>query len=426
MPFIMDPKWIAVAVFVGVYLLIVLGLRELTVASLAGVTLLLLLGVLSWEETWHYVDFDIMALLIGVMMVARMLSHVGFFRWLGIHMANLVRCDPTKMMVFFIVVSALLTSFAGATVVVALMMSMVAIEIMDVLELDPRPLVLSLIFTVNIAGMSTSVSSLPTILIASALRISFWDFLSHMWLPTIVSVGALLGSLFLFFRHSFLSARPKFRRIPIDPSEVIADKKLFVLYASLFVAMIIGFIIGPYFGLMPGAVALIVASIMLIVGGKRVGPVVREVDWETVLSITCLLMLVGALDKWGVITDLAAIMAPALMGNKLVGATAVLWSSAIISAFIDNVPYTITMRSTLIEVCGLRPGPLWWALAAGTCLGGNGTVIASYANLVVASAASEKGYKISPKAFAKLGLPLVLITTAISNLAILASVLLWS
>ncbi|HEW89793.1 MAG TPA: hypothetical protein ENG43_00435, partial [Candidatus Bathyarchaeota archaeon] len=118
MAFIVDPRWIAVAVFVGVYLLIILGLRELTVASLAGVTLLLLLGVLSWEETWHYVDFDIMALLIGVMMVARILSHVGFFRWLGIHMANLVRCDPLRMMVFFICISAILTGFAGATVVV--------------------------------------------------------------------------------------------------------------------------------------------------------------------------------------------------------------------------------------------------------------------------------------------------------------------
>jgi len=324
------------------------------------------------------------------------------------------------MMVFFMMVSALLTSFAGATVVVALMMSMVAVEIMDILELDPRPLVLSLVFTVNIAGMSTSVSSLPTILIASALRMGFWDFLSRMWLPTIVSVGALLGALFLFYRRDFLSAKPKFRRIPIDPSEVIADKKLFVFCVVLFALMIIGFVVGPYLGLTPGAVALIVASIMLIVCGKRVGPVVREVDWETVLSIMCLLMLVGALEKWGVIADLANLAAPALMGNTLIGATIVLWSSAIVSAFIDNVPYTITMRSALASICGLRPSPLWWALAAGTCLGGNGTVIASYANLVVVSATSERGYKIDPRAFAKIGLPLVLITTAIANLAVLA------
>ena len=407
----------------GVYLLIILGLRELTVASLAGVTVLLLLGVLSWEETWHYVDFDIMALLIGVMIVARILSHVGFFRWLGIHMANLVRCDPLRMMVFFICISAILTGFAGATVVVALMMSMVAVEIMDILELDPRPLVLALIFAVNIAGMSTSVSSLPTILIASALHLGFWDFLSHMWAPTLVGVASLIGVLYIFYRHGFLSARPRFKRMPIEPSEVIMDKKLFVFCVVMFIIMIAGFVLGPVVGLMPGAVALIVASIMLIVCGKRVGPVVREVDWETVLSIMCLLILVGALEKWGAIADLANVMRPALMSNVLVGATVVLWSSAFISAFIDNVPFTITMRSTLAALCGLQPGPLWWALAAGTCLGGNGTVIASYANLVVVSAASEKGYRIDPRSFAKIGLPLVLITTAITNVALLATML---
>jgi len=144
---------------------------------------------------------------------------------------------------------------------------------------------------------------------------------------------------------------------------------------------------------------------------------VREVDWETVLSIACLLVLVGALEKTGAIHDLAQAIYP-LLTAEFLGPSALLWLSALISAVIDNVPFTTVMIPTLHEISP-KAGPLWWALAAGTCLGGNGTVIASYANLVVVGAASERGYRIDPKAFARRGMTLVLATTYMVNLALL-------
>jgi len=418
---IIDAKWIAVAVFLGVYLLIMLGLRELTVASLAGVTLLFTLGILSWEEIWHYMEFDVLALLIGVMIVARAMRQVGFFRWLGIHIANLVRCDPLKMMISFVLLSAAFTAFAGATVVVALMMSLVIMDITDILELDPRPFVLAIIFTVNIAGMSTSVSSLPTILIAAALNLDFWAFAVRMWPLTLAGIGGLLAVLLFSFRRELMRARPRFRRLPVAPSEVIRDRKLFYFCTVMLFLMIFGFATGFFVGLKPGAVAIIVASTTLIIAGHRIGPVVREVDWETVLSIACLLVLVGALEKTGVIADLAGAISP-LLGMELLGPTAVLWLSALLSAAIDNVPFTITMISVLHAVTR-EASPLWWALAAGTCLGGNGTVVASYANLVVVSTASERGYRIDPKSFTRIGMPLVLITTAIVNAVLILACL---
>jgi len=417
MPLIIEPKWVAVAVFLAVYLLIMLGLRELTVASLAGVTILFTAGILSWEEIWHYMGFDVLALLIGVMIVARVMRHVGFFRWLGIHMANLARCDPMRMLVFFVLVSVALTAFAGATVVVALMMSLVVMDIMDILELDPRPFILAIVFAVNIAGMSTSVSSLPTILIAETLDLDFWSFAANMWILTASGVGGLLAMLLLFSRHELSKMRPRFRRMPVEPQEVIADKKMFYFCTAMFFAMIFGFATGFFVGLKPGAVAILTASVILIVAGHRVGPVVREVDWETVLSIACLLVLVGALEKTGAIHDLAQAIYP-LLTAELLGPSALLWLSALISAVIDNVPFTTVMIPTLHEISP-KAGPLWWALAAGTCLGGNGTVIASYANLVVVGAASERGYRIDPKAFARRGMTLVLATTYMVNLALL-------
>ena len=417
-----DPKLIAIAVFVAVYLLIILGLRELTVASMAGVTLLLLLGLISWEEIWHFVEFDVLALLIGVMIVTRLMNHVGFFRWLGIHMANLAKCDPMKMMLLFVCMSALLTGFAGATVVIALTMSMVAMDIMDVLELDPRPVVIAIIFTVNIAGMSTSVSSLPTILIASTLGLTFWEFCAMMWVPTLASLATLSALLFLTYRRELARFRPRFRRVPISPSSVIEDRRTFYICLVLFTGMIIGFAVGPSFGVEPGAIAIITASIMLLVVGKKAEPIVREVDWETVMSIACLLILVGALQKHGVIKLLAAFMAPYL-SHELTGTTVMLWMSALISAFIDNVPFTMTMISTLSTLNCREKDHLWKALAAGTCLGGNGTIIASYANIVVVRAVSTRGYRISPKAFFRTGMKLVLLTTAITNLALLATLL---
>jgi len=419
MMLIMEPKWIAVAVFLGVYLLIMLGLRELTVASLAGVTILFITGILSWEEIWHYMKFDVLALLIGVMIVARVMRQVGFFRWLGIHMANLVKCDPMKMMLVFVLLSVLLTAFAGATVVVALMMSLVVMDIMDILELDPRPFILAIIFAVNIAGMSTSVSSLPTILIAETLDLDFWSFAAHMWPLTAAGVGGLLAMVFLMSRSQLARARPRFRRVPVEPSEVIADRRMFYFCTAMFFTMIFGFATGFFVGLKPGAVAILTASVILIVAGHRIGPVVREVDWETVLSIACLLVLVGALEKTGAIHDLSTAIYP-MLSAELVGPTVLLWLSAIISAVVDNVPFTTVMISTLHELSP-EAGPLWWALAAGTCLGGNGTVIASYANLVVIGAASERGYRIDPRVFARIGMVLVLATTCIVNLALLLS-----
>ena len=416
-----DPKLIAIGVFVVVYALILLGLRELTAASLAGAAVLLLLGVLTPEEAWAHVDFDVIALLIGVMIVSRVLSYVGFFRWLGIHMANLVRCDPLKMMVLFLCVSAVLTGFAGATVVVALMMSMVVMEIMDILELDPRPYILGVIFAVNIAGMSTSVSSLPTILIASAWHLGFIDMISKMWAPTLVDILVLVALMVLFNRKRLMRARPAYTRMPVSPSEVITDKKLFLFSCAMFILMVLGFVAGPAIGLTPGAVALITAAILLIVGGKRIGPVVREVDWETVLSIMGLLIIVGALEKTGAIADFASFIAPELTAGETLGLTVMLWSSSLASAIVDNVPLTIAMISTLKAMgkAGLSVARLRWALAAGTCLGGNGTIIASYANLVVVGQASEKGYKIDPRTFMRIGMILVLATTAASNLVLL-------
>ena len=413
-------KLVAIVVFLSVYLLIMLGLRELTVASMAGVTLLLLLGLLSWEEVWHFIEFDVLALLIGVMIVMRLMGQVGFFRWLGIHIANLAKCDPLKMMVFFVLISALLTGFAGATVVIALAMSLVAMDIADMLELDPRPFVIAIVFSVNVSGMSTSVSSLPTILIASRLGMTFWEFCAMMWAPTLASLGALLALLMATYRAELSRAKPRFRRMPISPSSVITDRRIFTVSLVLFVGMMVGFAVGPSFGIKPGAIAVITASIMLLVAGKRAEPVIREVDWETVISVACLLVLVGALQKHGVIADLAAVMAPYL-AHELTGATLVLWLSALISAFIDNVPFTMTMISTFSLLDDEEGAEhIWRALAAGTCLGGNGTIIASYANIVVVRAVSRKGYRIGPKSFLKTGMKFVLFTTAVTNLVLLA------
>ncbi len=421
-------KLISLIVFVAVYILIILGLKELAVASLMGVVTLLLLGMifpgeelLTWNEAWHYIDFDVIALLIGVIMAAKMLRHVGFFRWLGIYIANFVRCDPFKLMIFFTIASALLNSLVGATVVISLVMSIVALEIMSFLELDPRPVILAIIFTVNITGMSTSISSLPTILIASALGLSFWDFASAMWLPSVVCVFILIILIALKYRETFLAEKPRLEVIPISPSQVIPNKKLFAFFFAMFVLMILGFVFGPEFNLKPSEVAIIVASIMLIVGEKYMRLVIREVDWETILSIICLSVLVGSLEKSGLISDLSTLIAKGVLSGRAIGLTLILWLSALISAFIDNVPYTMTMIPALKNIgkMGFDISYLWWALAAGTSLGGNGTIIASYANIVVINEVSKRGCEIDASTFTKLGLPLVLISTVVVNILLL-------
>lgn len=416
MVFIIGPKLIAVLVFLGVYLLIMLGLRELTVASLAGVAILLLTGVLSWGEALGYVDFDVLGLLIGVMMLIHMLNEVGFFRWLGIHLANLARCDPLKMMLTFVFITFLLSSFTIANVVTVLLMAVVMMEISEMLEIDPRPFIMGLIFASNIGGMTTSISSLPNILVALAFDISFWDFTVHMLPLDLVNLVMLIFLFVVVKKQQIAGVKPKYKRIPIDPSEVIRDKYLMAFLLAMLVALVSGLIFSSFIGLSPGALALIIAAVALIVAGERVGPVIKEVDWETVFSITCLLILVGGLEKAGVIHDLSTAII-SLHAGMAADLMIIFWSSVLVSCFVDNVPFTIALISVLRDLMasGVNVRPLAWALVAGAGIGGNGTVVASYANIVVVGETSRRGYRIDPRSFARLGIPFVLASAAITS-----------
>jgi len=416
MVFIIGPKLIAVLVFLGVYLLIMLGLRELTVASLAGVAILLLAGILDPWGMWHYVDFDVIALLMGTMVVVETLNDVGFFRWVGLHAANLARCDPLKMFLLFIVVSLALDAFTGDAIVVFLTMVATIMEVSDLLDIDPRPFVLGLLFTVNI-HISTPMSDLPPLLIATGGGFTFAEYVANMWLPCYTSIVALLATFVALNRDVFLGMKPKYVSMPVKPREVIRDKKLFWFSATVFSAMIIGFVVGPYFGFSYGSVALIAAAVLLIVGGHKIGPLIREVDWESIVSIMCLSMLVGGLEETGVIRDLARALTAAVGSGGPLGITIVLWLSSLVSAVIANIPYTIAMISVLkaMEAQGAHTYPLWWALAMGTGLGGNGTVVATYTNIVVINEVSKRGYRIDPRAFARMGMFFVFLTTAITN-----------
>jgi len=417
----LDPKVVAIAVFLGVYILIMLGLRELTVASMAGVAILLLTNVLTWREALGYLDFNVLGMLIGIMILVHMLSRAGFFRWLGIHIANLAKCDPLKMMSIFILVTFVLSSFTIANVVTVLLMAIVVIEMCEILELDPRPYIMALIFASNIGGMSTSISSLPNILVASASGMTFLEFAIHM-VP--LALANLLMVFFMFSvlrRESLLRVRPKYTRMPIRPSEVITDKKLFVFLLVMLFIMVVAVVISPFLGLPAGAMALIVAAITLVLAGEKAGPVIREVDWETVISVACLLILVGGLEKTGIIHDLSTAVLVSTHGSLLAGLMLVFWSSTIVSCFVDNVPFTIAMISVLkdMAMAGVDVRPFWWALLAGAGIGGNGTIVASYANIVVVGETSRRGYKIEPKAFARTGLMFVLFASALTSVILL-------
>jgi len=410
-------KAIAGLVFLAVYLLILLGLRELTVASLAGVAILLLTRILDPYEMWLYVDFDLIALLMGTMVVVEALEDMGFFRWVGLHMADLARCEPLKTFLLFLFISLLLDAFTGDSIVVFLTMVVTIMEIADLLEIDPRPLVLGLLFAVNI-HVSTPMSDLPPLLIAIRGGFDFLEYVSNMWLPCYASLGVFLAVFIYLNRDVFLKMRPKYMRLPIRPEEVIKDRRLFWFSTCVFIAMVVGFVIGPYLGFSYGSVALIAAAVLLISVGGRIGPVLREVDWESIVSVMCLSMLVGGLEKTGLIMDMASILM-ARAGGPL-GITIVLWLSSLISAIIDNIPYTIAMISILktMEARGAHVYPLWWALAMGTGLGGNGTFVATYTNIVVVNEVAKRGYEIDPKEFMKMGMMFVFLTTAITNLVL--------
>lgn len=409
---------VAVGIFLAIYAIIISEKVNRTAISLFGAITMLVVGILNQEQAIHHVDFNTIGLLIGMMIIVNILRRTGIFEFLAIRSAKIAKGDPWKILVLFSIITGVSSAFLDNVTTILLIVP-VTLVITDTLEVNPIPYMIAEILVANIGGTATLIGDPPNIMIGSAAKLGFMDFIVNLAPVVIVIFIVTMFILKAMNGHAFVVSEDKKARIfKMNESMAIKDHTLLRKSGVVLFCTMIGFMFHEVLGLESATIALFGAAVLLVVSKIEPEEVLLEVEWPTIFFFMSLFVLVGALVEVGVIDKLAEALLSATNGNLFVTALLILWISAIASAFLDNIPFVATMIP-LIKAMGaagtMSVGPLWWALALGACLGGNGTLVGASANVIVSGILEKKGTKMSFGEYMKVGFPLMLVSVAISS-----------
>ncbi len=409
----------ALALFLVVYALIVDERVHRALAAVAGGVVAVAAGLVPWDRVPTYLDLNTLLLLAGMMVIVALARDSGLFDWLAIRTARAAGGHPFRLLVLFMVLTALVSALLDNVTTVLLVTPML-LYITDHLEVDPLPYLLGAIFASNIGGTATLIGDPPNILIGSAAGLSFGDFLAVMGPIVVVDMGVLILVLYLLFRRRWSATPYQRERIAsalagLDPAAAIADPVLLRKSVVVIGAVILLFLAQRILGFEPAIIALLGATALVAWSGKPVEQTLDRVEWSVLAFFGGLFLVVGALVETGVIHTLAMAVLGAI-GSQSEAILFISWFSAIASALVDNIPLTATMIPLIRDLgTAVNPAPLWWALSLGACLGGNGTAIGASANVVVVGLAEEAGYPITFRRFLPYGLVVMLATVAVGS-----------
>ena len=414
---------VAIVIFVAAYALIISEKVHRTIVGLFGAMLMILFGILDQETAVHHIDFNTLGLLMGMMIIVNITSETGLFNFLAIWAAQKVKARPIALLVVLssitMVCSALLDNVTTVLLTVPITFS-----ITSQLKVDVMPYLISQILASNIGGMATLIGDPPNIMIGSAVGLDFMAFVQNLTLISII-IFILVQFILIALYHKELHTQPelqdKIMRLPADAQ--ITDHALLHKCLAVIFLTITFFVLHGSLGLESATVALSGAGLLLLLTATRdeekIAKVLSKIEWPAIFFFGGLFILVGALVETGVIRMLAAEAIKATGGNVEATAILILWMSAIASAFIDNIPFVATLIPLIQDMgqMGLTNlDPMWWSLALGACLGGNGTLIGASANVVVASMSAQRGRPISFLGFMKIAFPVMIFTVLISNI----------
>jgi Na+/H+ antiporter NhaD/arsenite permease-like protein len=416
---------IALLIFVVTYILLATEYREATIATMAGVAAIWAFGVLTPEEMVSYVDMNAIGLLFGTMIIVGALREAHFFQWVGVSMARWCRCRPTYLLIVFTLLTGGLSALLP-NVTTVLFMVTITIAIAELLKLDPKPYILGEIFASNIGGVATLIGDPPNIMIATATRFSFLEFLANLGLISFLALFISLFYIWRKFRNSMngtnLLSSPEESMTLLKMPDMGADRRLLWTGLATLAGTVMLFCLQDIVGVYPTTVALLAATVLLFVGGRKMPDILRDVEWSTLLFFASLFIVVGALEKTGWMDSAAQAILALHGGNTASGVSTILWSFSLMSALINNIPLTaafIPVLKSMGNVSGLNIYHYWWALAAGTGLGGNGTIIGASSNVIAIGLARSKGVRITFLEFVKIGLVVLVLTTLVANLILL-------
>jgi Na+/H+ antiporter NhaD/arsenite permease-like protein len=420
----MPEQLVAGGIFLLIYALIVTERIHRTLAALLGAVVVMGLGLITQHEAFspEVVDFNVIFLLAGMMIIANILGKTGLFQWLAVEAVRRAEGRPYRLLVLISLITAVASAFLDNVTTVVLM-TPVTVFIAQRLGADPMPFLISVILASNIGGTATLIGDPPNIIIGSRFGKDFGDFLVNVGPVAVVALLAYLIFARWLFRSALASAQTALE--PEDIERLVAaerkieDPHLMRLGLAVLAATIVGFLLARPLGLEGATIALAGAVVLMIIAKQNVHEVLKDVEWPTLLFFVGLFILVGAVVKSGLISDLAKQVLAVSGGRSDITAMLVLWMSAVLSAIVDNIPYTITMVPLLQELGqSLDIEPLIWALVIGADFGGNATIVGASANVVVSSMSEARGHPISFRGYLRYGVPATILTMLIGTLDI--------
>lgn len=434
-PFVTDTTfWTATAIFVIAYAIIVSERVHKTAVAIFGAALMIVLKILEQHEAFHVeefgVDWNVIFLLISMMIIINLMRPTGIFEYIAIKSAKIAKGEPFRIMVIFAIVTAVLSALLDNVTTVLLIVP-VTILIADALEVDPIPYLISCALASNIGGTATLIGDPPNIMIASKAQLTFMEFVYHL-APVVVVLMVVYLLIIKVIWGSKLKTRDELRQRVLDMNENEAIKDPVMLKKSLFVLGVVltGFVFHGMLHLQPATIALFGAGLLLLLSGtSNPHHVLAEVEWPTIFFFMGLFIIVGGVAKVGLIKWMSLQMLDLTQGNMFATSMVIMWFSAFASAIVDNIPYVATMNPLVIDMAKqLWPNlsgtqllhhpdlmPVWWSLALGACLGGNGSAIGASANVIVVGMSERIDKKITFLKFMLYGMPVMLITVAIAT-----------
>jgi anion transporter len=410
---------VAVATFVVAYILIATERVPKMVTALAGAGVILAFGIASSEDAFYShdtgVDWDVIFLLLGMMIIVGILRQTGVFEYVAIWAAKRAKGSPFRVMVLLV----LITAFASAmldNVTTVLLIAPVTLLVCERLGVSPVPYLIAEVLSSNIGGAATLIGDPPNIIIASRSGLTFNDFLLHMTPIAALAVVTLVAMLPLLFRGSFEADPDRVADVMgLNEREAIKDRRLLIICGVVLTAVFAGFVGHAAFHIEPSVVALLGAGVLVLLSRSQPRDFMPSVEWETLLFFAGLFVMIGALVKTGVIAQMAEAAARATGGDPLTATMLILFVSALLSGVVDNIPYTAAMSPVVLQLTQnitdpVQANALWWSLAIGADFGGNLTAIGASANVVILGIAARSGSPISFWEFTRKGAIVTVVT----------------
>ena len=422
----MDMTTVAVVIFVAAYALIISEKVHRTIVGIFGAMLMILIGIISQETAIHHIDFNTLGLLMGMMIIVNITSETGLFNFLAIWSAKKVKAHPARLLIALSLLTAVCSALLDNVTTVLLTVP-ITFNIANQLKVDVKPFLMAQIISSNIGGTATLVGDPPNIMIGSAGGLNFMDFIFNLTPPAILIWLVTIAIMLVMYKsklHTQVELQDKVMRL--DEKSQITDSLLMKKCLVVLAITMSLFIMHGTLHLETATAALTGAGLLLLItyshNEAMIAKILSKIEWLAIFFFAGLFVLVGALVETGVIKMLAAEAIKITNGSVEATAMIILWMSAIASAFIDNIPFVATMIPLIKDMGAMgltNLEPMWWSLALGACLGGNGTLIGASANVVVASMAAQRGKPISFISFMKTAFPLMILSIIISMVYIL-------